>query len=186
LEVGICYLDFALVTLLRMRQHIYTTRDFIISAIDLFYPPFSRIMDLQTFRYAACGGANSLFDILLYFITYNYILKKSIIHIGDIAISPHIAAMITTFPITLCTGFILMRYVVFPHAKGTRKRVQASKYLGVVLCCLLLNYIFLKLFVEKIGWWPLPSKIITTVIVVLFSYFSQKHFTFRVAGTIKN
>jgi putative flippase GtrA len=179
-------LAFALVTLLRMRQHIYTTRDFIISAIDFFHPPFRRVMDLQTFRYAACGGANSLFDIFLYFITYNYILQKSIIHIGDIAISPHIAAMILTFPITFSTGFILMRYVVFPHAKGTRKRVQASKYLGVVLCCLLLNYIFLKLFVEKIGWWPLPSKIITTVIVVLFSYFSQKNFTFRVADTLKS
>jgi putative flippase GtrA len=179
-------LEFALVTLLRMRQHIYTARDFIISGIDFFYPSFRRVMDLETFRYAACGGANSLFDIFLYFVTYNYILKKSIVHIDDIAISPHIAAMIITFPVTLCTGFILMRYVVFPHAKGTRKRVQASKYLGVVLCCLLLNYIFLKLFVEKMGWWPLPSKIVTTAIVVLFSYFSQKHFTFRVVDTIKN
>jgi putative flippase GtrA len=169
-----------------MRQHIDTTRDFIISVIDSFYPPFRRVMDLPTFRYAACGGANSLFDILLYSVTYNYVVRRSIIRIGDIAISPHIAAMIITFPVTLCSGFLLMRYVVFPHAQGTRKRIQASKYLGVVLCCLLLNYIFLKLFVEKFGWWPLPSKIITTVIVVLFSYFSQKHFTFRVANSIKN
>jgi putative flippase GtrA len=169
-----------------MRQHIDTTRDVIISVIDFFYPPFGRLTDLQTFRYAACGGANSLFDISLYSLTYNYILQKSIVHVDGIAISPHIAAMIITFPITLCSGFLLMRYVVFPHAKGTRKRVQGSKYLGVVLCCLLLNYIFLKLFVEKMGWWPLPSKIITTVIVVLFSYFSQKHFTFRVADSIKN
>lgn len=176
----------ALVTLRHMRQHIDTTRDFIISVIDSFYPPFRRVMDLPTFRYAACGGANSLFDILLYSVTYNYIVRRSIINLGDIAISPHIAAMIITFPVTLCSGFLLMRYVVFPHAQDTRKRIQASKYLGVVLCCLLLNYIFLKLFVEKFGWWPLPSKIITTVIVVLFSYFSQKHFTFRVAGSIKN
>jgi putative flippase GtrA len=169
-----------------MRQHIDMTRDVIISVIDFFYPPFRRLMDLQTFRYAACGGANSLFDISLYSLTYNYIVQKSIVHVGSVAISPHIAAMIITFPVTLCSGFLLMRYVVFPHSKGTRKRVQGSRYLGVVLCCLLLNYIFLKLFVEIMGWWPLPSKIITTVIVALFSYFSQKHFTFRVAGSVKN
>ena len=143
-------------------------------------------MDLKSFRYAACGGSNSLFDISLYFVTYNYILQKSIVRIGSIAISPYIAAMMITFPITFLTGFLLMRYVVFPDAKATRKRVQGSKYLVVVFCCILLNYIFLKLFVEKLGWWPLPSKIITTGLVVLFSYFSQKHFTFKVTVPAKN
>jgi len=166
-----------------MEKHFYSVRDFLISIIDFFYPPFERIIDLQTFRYAACGGANSLFDISLYFITYNYILQKSIVHIGGIAISPHIAAMMITFPITLFTGFILMRYVVFPDAPSIKKRVQGGRYMGVVVCCIFLNYIFLKLFVEKFGWWPLPSKIITTVFVVLFSYFSQKHFTFRAVPT---
>jgi putative flippase GtrA len=93
--------------------------------------------------------------------------------------------MMITFPITLLSGFALMRYIVFPDAVSTKKRVQGSKYVVVVVCCIFLNYIFLKLFIEKFGWWPLPSKIITTMIVVLFSYFSQRHFTFRVA-TIKN
>jgi putative flippase GtrA len=164
-----------------MRKHARTVRDFIISAIDFFYPLFRRVMDLQTFRYAACGGANSLFDISLYAVTYNFILDKSIVHIGNLAISPYIAAFLITFPITFMSGFILMRYVVFPDAKSTKKRVQGGKYLLVVVCCILLNYIFLKLFIEKFGWWPLPSKIITTFLVVMFSYFSQKHFTFKVA-----
>jgi putative flippase GtrA len=143
-------------------------------------------MDLQTFRYAACGGANSVFDISLYFVILHYILQDSIVHIGRIAISPYIAAMMITFPITFLSGFILMRYVVFPDAKIIRKRVQGSKYLVVVCCCILLNYIFLKLFVEKFGWWPLPSKVITTAIVVLFSYFSQKYFTFKVNDPVKS
>lgn len=169
-----------------MKERVQQVRQSIISAIDFFYPPFQRVFDLQTFRYAACGGSNSVFDICLYFITYNYILQKAIVHAGSIAISPHIAAMMLTFPITLLSGFILMRYIVFPDAKQTSKRVQGSKYASVVFCCILLNYIFLKLFVEKFGWWPLPSKIITTILVVLFSYFSQKHFTFRVAGVAKS
>jgi putative flippase GtrA len=178
----VCFLYFAFF----MKEKKISIRASIIAAIDFFYPPFQRVFDLQTFRYAACGGGNSLFDIFLYFITYNYILQKTIVHIGSIAISPHIAAMIITFPVTLLTGFILMRYIVFPDAKNTSKRVQGGKYATVVFCCILLNYIFLKLFVEKLGWWPLPSKIVTTILVVLFSYFSQKHFTFRVANVVKN
>jgi putative flippase GtrA len=169
-----------------MKQRLHLVRESIISIIDFFYPPFQRVFDLQTFRYAACGGANSLFDITLFSITYNYILQKSIVHLGGIAISPHIAAMMITFPVTLITGFLLMRYVVFPDAKTTSKRVQGSRYVTVVFCCILLNYVFLKLFVDKFGWWPLPSKIITTFLVVLFSYFSQKHFTFRVADVVKS
>lgn len=169
-----------------MKQRIHSVRASIISTIDFFYPPFRRVFDLQTFRYAACGGSNSLLDICLYSVTYNYILQKSIIHLGSIAVSPHIAAMIFTFPVTLFSGFVLMRYIVFPDAKATRKRVQGGRYVTVVLCCLLLNYMFLKLFVDKFGWWPLPSKIITTFLVVLFSYFSQKHFTFRVASVVKS
>ena len=169
-----------------MKKRLDLVRETIISSIDFFYPPFQRVFDLQTFRYAACGGSNSLFDICLYFITYNFILQKSIVHLGRIAISPHIAAMMITFPITLLTGFVLMRYVVFPDAKTTSKRIQGSRYITVVFCCILLNYLFLKLFVDKFGWWPLPSKIITTFLVVLFSYFSQKHFTFRVASVVKS
>lgn len=179
-------MGFLYVILQLMRKHFRSVRDIIISIIDSFYPPFSRFIDLQTFRYAACGGTNSLFDILLYSFTYNYILQKSIVHLGGIAISPYIAAMMVTFPITLLTGFLLMRYVVFPDSKATRKRVQGSRYVAVVVCCIFLNYIFLKLFIEKFGWWPLPSKMATTVLVVLFSYFSQKHFTFRVPSTIKS
>jgi len=35
--------------------------------------------------------------------------------------------------------------------------------------------------VEVLGWWPLPAKIATTFFVVMFSYFSQKKFAFRVS-----
>lgn len=164
-----------------MKQQLYHLKDRIIRLIDFFYSPFSRLMDIQTFRYAASGGANTLFDILLYTFTYNFILRNQIIYAGSIAISPHIASFLITFPVTFLTGFFLMRYVVFPESAHTRKRIQLSRYLAVVFICVILNYVFLKLFVEVFGWWPLPSKVATTFFVVLFSYLSQKHFTFKSA-----
>lgn len=153
-------------------------RNSIISFIDLFYPPFRKFIPIQTFRYLACGGGNTLLDIFLYFISYNYILEKQIIDLGFIAISPHIAAFIIAFCISFPTGFWLMRSIVFSDST-LRGRVQLFRYFLLVAVCIILNYVFLKLFVEQWGIYPTPSKMLTTVIVVSFSYLTQKHFTFR-------
>lgn len=154
----------------------------IIQFLDLIYPFFSKFVNKQTFRYAACGGANTVFDIMLFFVIYNFVLRREMVLVGPLSISPHIASFLLTFPITFLSGFLLLRYVVFPESAGIRKREQMPKYLTVVFICILLNYAFLKLFVEYFGWWPLPSKILTTFFVVIFSYLSQKNFTFRKTG----
>ncbi|WP_028296130.1 GtrA family protein [Olivibacter sitiensis] len=146
--------------------------------IDFFYPPFSRYFTKQQFRYAACGGGNTVFSVLLYPILYNFVLRKEILHLGFVAISPHIAALGIAFGITFPIGFLLNRYVVF-QGSYLRKRTQAFRYFLVAMCCLLFNYLFLKLFVEVFGWYPTPSQVLTTAIITIFSYLSQKHFSFR-------
>ena len=150
--------------------------------IDWFYPIFKKMMPLKTFRYAACGGVNTILDIGLFFVAYNYILHKQIIQFGWLSISPHIASFMISFCITFPIGFYLSRYVVFQETTVT-KRKQLMKYFIVVLGCILLNYVFLKLFVDQFGWYPTMAKIATTFFVVIFSYTSQKNFTFKGAET---
>lgn len=149
------------------------------AVIDFFYPPFSSIMPIQTFRYAATGGANTAFDIVLYFVFYNFVLQKELVDLGFIAISPHIAAFFMSFAITFPTGFLLAKFITFTESE-LRGRVQLFRYGLTVLMSIFLNYIFLKLFVEYIGIYPTVSKIITTGIVIVFSFLSQKYFTFKV------
>lgn len=151
---------------------------FILQVVDWFYPLFSRFMPKQTYRYAACGGFNTLLDIGLFFVAYNYILHKTTVQFYTVTVSPHIASFLLSFLVTFPTGFYLSRYVVFQQTSVT-KRAQLARYFLVVFGCILLNYIFLKIFVDSFGWYPTPSKILTTVFVVLFSYFSQKNFTFK-------
>ena len=151
--------------------------------IDWFYPIFKKMMPLKTFRYAACGGANTILDISLFFLAYNYILDKQITDLGFISISPHIASFMISFCITFPIGFYLSRYVVFQETTVT-KRKQLMKYFIVVLGCVLLNYGFLKLFVDYFGWFPTMAKIVTSFFVVIFSYTSQKNFTFKGSETL--
>ena len=140
-------------------------------------------MPIQTFRYAACGGGNTILDIFLYFLAYNYVLRKEIVYTPAGAISPHIAAFLISFAISFPTGYMLNRYIVFPGSilKG---RVQLFRYFMLVLVCIYLNYIFIKLFVEHSHIYPTISKMLTTVIVVAFSYFTQKNFTFKTGNGV--
>lgn len=127
----------------------------------------------------ACGGGNTVLDILIYFLSYNFILDKQIVHTPIISISPHIAAFMISFVITFPLGFFLMRNIVFTGS-DLRGRVQLIRYFMLVLVCILLNYIFIKLFVEQLHIYPTISKAITTLIVISFSYLTQRHFTFKV------
>jgi len=138
-------------------------------------------MPLQTYHYAACGGGNTLLSLLIYFVSYNFILHKEVLDLGFIAFKPHIAALFIAFFITFPIGFYLSMFVVFQGSQ-LRRRIQLFRYFLVVMGSMTINYFCLKLFVESFGWFPTPSQIITTVIVICFSYLSQRHFSFRVSN----
>jgi len=150
----------------------------IICAIDWVYQPFKNYIPHETFTYGATGGINTAFDIVLYFVFYNFVLHKQIIDVGFIAVSAHIAAFIIVFPITFTSGFLLAKYVTFTSSV-LRGRKQLFRYGLTVIGAILLNYLLLKLFVESFGIWPTISKMITTVIVVTYSYLIQRYFTFK-------
>lgn len=153
-------------------------RILIIQVIDFFYSPFQKLVPIETFRYAATGGFNTLLDISLYFVCYNFILDKQIIDLQIVSISPHIAAFLIVFPITFFTGFLLARYITFTSSE-IRGRIQLIRYMVSVSGSIFLNYFFIKVLVEFGGLWPTLSKIFTTVIVVIYSYFVQKFYTFK-------
>ena len=150
----------------------------IISCIDFFYPLVSRWMSLQTFRYAACGGGNTLLDIFMYWFSFHFILHEQMVHVGGQTISPHIASILLAFIVSFPTGFFLMRNIVFTGST-LHGRVQLFRYFVLVVICLVLNYVFIKLFVEQLHIYPTIAKVLTTIIVVSFSYLTQKNFTFK-------
>lgn len=136
-------------------------------------------MPLQTFRYLACGGGNTMLDIFLYFICYNFILQKQMVHLPFVEMTPHIAALFMSLAVTFPSGFLLSKYIVFSES-NLRGRIQLIRYFLLVGVCIILNYVFMKLFVDHLHFYPTIGKICTTAIVVCFSYLTQKKFTFKV------
>jgi putative flippase GtrA len=135
-------------------------------------------MPLQTYHYAACGGGNTMLSLLIYTISYNFIFQKKVVHLGFIAFEPYIAALFISFILTFPIGFYLSMYIVF-QGSYLKKRVQLLRYFLVAIGCIFINYICLKIFVGLLGWYPTPSQILTTAIVILFSYLTQRHFSFK-------
>jgi putative flippase GtrA len=136
-------------------------------------------MPEQTFRYLACGGFNTLLGLAFYFVCYKYILKEENLDFGFYAFKPHNASLFGAFIINFFVGFTLMKFVVFVDS-NLKGRIQLFRYFLSFAFNLCLNYVLLKLFVEALEWDAILSQCITTCIIVLISYLSQKHFTFSV------
>lgn len=146
--------------------------------IDLFYVrPFSSIFSRTMFRYAACGGANMVLDVVWYFVIYHYVVAGRYFDLGFVTMSPHVASLVVVFPITFFTGFWLNRNVAFCATEFSSRR-QLLRYALSVVGSILLNYVCIKLFVEVAGIWPTPAKALTTLVCVAYSYLAGRYFTF--------
>jgi putative flippase GtrA len=152
--------------------------------VDYTYPLCRRFMTLQIYRYGVCGGANIVFDWVLYFLVYNGIFKDKLLHLGIVTLSPHIATLAVIFPVTTLTGFLLQKYVTFTMS-DLRGIVQLMRYLMVVVVNLLINYAGLKLFVDHLNFYPTPSKMMVTIVAIIFSYVLQKTYTFKITSPEK-
>jgi putative flippase GtrA len=151
----------------------------ITTVIDCFYwKPFRPLLPLQTFRYAACGGLNMVLDAVWYFVIYHYIVAERFFDLGVVVLSPHIASMLVVFPITFFNGFWLNRNVAF-KSSPLSGQTQLFRYALSIVGSILLTYAGLKLFVEVCGFWPTPSKVLTTILTVIYSFLAAKYFTFR-------
>ena len=160
-------------------------KDRIIQVVDFFYPPFRKFIPLQTFRYAACGGSNTLLGLFIYTVTYKYILHEKVLHLGFYAFKPHVAALFISFCINFPVGFLLMKYVVF-HDSTIRGRIQLFRYFLIFIFSLFINYWLLKLLVEVLHVYAVVAQIITTTIIVFFSYLTQKHYSFGSQNSTHN
>ena len=138
-------------------------------------------MPLQTFRYAACGGANVvfgnviLFALLCQFFTHKY---GSVMLIAGCLIKSYNVAFVISSTSTFILGFLLNKYVVFVDS-NIKGRIQLFRYFLAFLLSFVLNFIFLKIMVEYMHMKPIGSQRIATAIIISVSYLVQRHFTFR-------
>ena len=130
------------------------------------------------FRYLACGATNAALDAVWYYLIYHYLVCERYIDLSFVVVSPHIASLVVVFPITFLIGFWLNRNVAF-RTTEVRTVPQMLRYALTVVGSILLNYLCMKFFVESLGVWATPSKMLTTVVCAVYSYLVGRYYTFR-------
>ncbi len=135
-------------------------------------------MSKQTFRYAACGAGNTVLGLTAFYICFYFIFNGKIIDLGFHVFEPHSLSLLVSSTLSFIVGFTLNKYVVFTSSY-LRGKVQLFRYLLSFVTNLILNYLLLKLLIEQWNWEAMISQVLTIAVITLFSYLSQKHFSFK-------
>ena len=150
----------------------------LIQIVDTLYiKPLRGFISRNLFGYGLCGAANMTLDIVWYFIIYHYIVCERYVDLGFVVISPHILSLFIVFPITFFTGFWLNRHVAF-RSTSISSRKQLLRYALSVVGSVVINYLCMKLFVDICAIWPTPSKMLTTIVSVCYSYLMARYIIF--------
>ena len=165
-----------------VKKKLYVLTNYVTNIVDFFHPPFKKWMPLQTFRYAACGGGNTVLGLLIYSAAYKYVFHEKNVHIGFLVFTPHSASLFLSFLINFPIGFMLMKFVVFIDS-NIRGRIQLFRYFFVFVSNLALNWVLLKMLVDGLKMNAIVAQVVATAVVVLISYLLQRHFTFKVEQT---
>lgn len=153
-------------------------RTSVLQIIDLFYPPFKKIIPLQTFRYAVCGGSNALLNLIIFSISYNFLFTADIIPIAGLSITRYIAAYLIALSISFPIGFCLNKYVVFQQSNLPGK-TQLIRYASLTFINIFLDYFLLHLLIGYFELWATGSQAFILVLLSLISYFYQTYFSFK-------
>lgn len=150
----------------------------ILRIIDFFYPLAKRFIDLQTFRYAVCGGSNAALNLLIFYLSYNFIFKTEIVSFLDFAITRYISAYLIALSFSFPIGFCLNKFIVFQKS-NLKSQVQLIRYAFITVSSILIDYSLLHILVGYFGFWATPSQALIIVLLSLYSYFAQTYFTFK-------
>lgn len=153
----------------------------ILRLLDFFYPFFKKYLPRDLFNYLFCGSANTFLDSFLYFIIYNFVLLKQNIEFGYFTISAHIMAYIIVFPITFITGFWLSKYVTFSES-NIQGKTQLKRFGVTISLTLLVQYGLLKFFVDICGFYPTPSKLVSSLFAAIITFIQHRFYTFQTNG----
>jgi hypothetical protein len=180
-----------------MNEKVFFIKNTILKIIDFFYPLFKKWMPVETFRYISCGGGVTVLGLLIFFISYNFLLtpflqiriinNKSVewVNIGNLSVTRYISAYVLSLVFSFPIGFFLSKYIVFQksHLRG---RIQLFRYATLQIFNIIMNYYLLHFFVGWCKFWATPSQTMTAALLAIFSYFFQRYVSFRTNEDLSN
>ena len=115
--------------------------------------------------YVICAGVATLVDMGLLYLLTEYM---ELWYLYSAAVS-YVAGMVTNFTLNKTYNF---------RNRSRRIGPQFGLFAGVAFIGLVLNQIILYLLVSMAGLWYMYAKVLTVCLVLLWSFYGHKRFTF--------
>ena len=118
---------------------------------------------VQFFRYLLVGSTSFVFDFaILYLLT-------SIVHI------PYLISTTLAFIVGLTVNYFLSIIWVFNTKDGVNRKREFTLFCIVGVIGLILTDLFMWLFTDKVHFFYLVSKIVTTVIIFFWNFLGRRY-----------
>ncbi len=137
------------------------------------------LLNNKVVRYFFSAGTATVVDVSVYFTTFHYVLRKTDIPlIGPVVLTAPMLSLVVSYSCGLITNFVITRWLVFSESE-LRKRDQLFRFAQVALLVLFLNYLFMKVLVQGLEWYPTISRVISALSIGVLSYLFHKHYSFK-------
>ncbi len=135
---------------------------------------------MQTFKYLACGGGNTVLGLKLFQVFYDHVIQANDVHVfWSFSLTARVATFFLTMCVTFPLGFLLSSYVVFPEST-LRGRVQLFRYAVSTASFIVMGYLLTKFFAWATPFVSAPvANIFVNFVTAVVSYFTQKIYTFK-------
>ncbi len=142
-----------------------------------------KVFQLKIIRYGIAAAIATAVDVSVYFIAYNFILKKQDFHLLQfLVLSAPTVSLIISYSCGLITNFSISKYFVFTES-DLRGHHQLMRYVLVAVLILFLNYGFMSFLIKTLEWFPTIARAVSAVVVGFLSFLIHKSFSFRTANT---
>ncbi|MEO8147767.1 MAG: GtrA family protein [Bacteroidia bacterium] len=141
-----------------------------------------KIYHSKVFRYFIAAGLATVVDISVYFVMFNYILKKQVVPVpflNDFVFQAPTVSLAISYSCGLVTNFSITKFFVF-HESTMKTRYQLIRFIGVAIMILGLNYLLMTFLIRQLDWFPTVARTFSALSIGVLSFTIHKSFSFKV------
>jgi putative flippase GtrA len=139
-----------------------------------------KIYHSKVFRYFIAAGVATVVDISMYFLMFNYVLKKQAVPVFDgFEFQAPTVALMVSYSCGLVTNFTITKLFVF-HESTMKTRYQFLRFVGVAFMILGLNYLLMTFLIRQLDWFPTVARTFSALSIGVLSFTLHKTFSFKV------
>jgi putative flippase GtrA len=139
---------------------------------------YQKLYHSKPFRYLATAGIATVVDVSVYFVMFNYIIKKTNLEIGELIIGAPTLSLILSFTCGLMTNFFLTKNFVFDNS-DLKSSSQFIRFVVVAIAVFISNYYLMNFLIKVMDWYPTLSRGFSAISIGVLSFLTHKTFSFR-------